>query len=1257
MAGWSIRRKLSVLVTIPLVVLLVGGGVLVASLGVQYQQTRTASTYADAILPALGTARSFDTEFNNPAAQTDPEGLKQVRASTDAQIRQLRPYLDSLTQGDPNESNLPNNSQQLLDELDRLPTIRKAVDTQIDGGALASKDPQTAGTAVNQIISSTAPLRDASQTLIDNLTGDFSTVSPNRDADKNAIFVANMSRLMAAAVAETALFDSVISKQDSLNNDKFTTFKELTTTQDQAERTAKTAGSVQQQAQLTALTNQSAILGQWRNSLTNALNNPDNVDAIGSQAAWDKFAAERLNSINQITNQAAQDTQSDADGNKTSALFRTLAVAGAVVLTMLVVSALLAAIARTVTVPLRRLRAGAVEVASVQLPAAVARIEQDGVGADVSLPPVLPADAYAGPETLEVARAVDDLGAEAVRLATAQVRLRRALDEAFVSMSRRSQSMVEKQLAIIDELESQEQDPDQLRNLFRLDHLAARMRRYNDNLLVLAGSAVRTRATAPVKIAELFRAATSEMEQYERVRLQPVSGASVAGTVAGELVHLLAELLDNAAMYSPPSSAIVLSAAFTADGGLQIEVLDAGVGISPGELDRLNGRLTQPEAIDTQVPSRMGLFVVARLARRGTFGVMLQARSDASGTVALVRVPATLVVGAPGSTGEQPVVPPNLGMRPAASDPSGRQSATSQYAAYAPPGGVSAAPTVQRAPALQPGALSPAAAAAGAAAQAAAGVRSVADGNSADGNTALPRRRRVPGGGPTAGLPPEAAAAAANPATGLFTPATPPTPTPEDPGDRQRSTGAMGMRRPPAVPPATSPTGIAGLQNRGQNQPPRGQDLPTRGQELPTRGQNLPVRGQDLPIRGQNLPTRGQDAPARSNELPTRGQQPPAAQQPWNAPPFSAPPASQQPWDAPPFSAPSAPPASQQPWDAPPFSAQPVYQREQSPPPADPRPAAPPTSDENLFDTPAAGITGLPGLAPPVRRSPGSPLPTRPGGGRPDQGGGQFGQPPEPQSFQDPLTTPTGLFRAAPNPSVPTGPNPQGSGNSNNWDDNLPTELAARAAAAASYRPTDPNLPMIGEDFSPDFNDPTPIFDQISVWFTAEPEASPAAASSSDGEQVIDLRGEDERRPSNRWASLGDQRWLATNARAAAAPDTEGTLETGLPKRRPGANLLPSAATAAANPLPPRPAQVRPAAADRSHGGQGENDNEQNAQDAAIVRGRLGSYQRGLANARKARTQPSPAPAFDPVGASLFTVNSEAGENAGRPSGEQGGDQ
>jgi signal transduction histidine kinase len=1129
------------LVTIPLVVLLVGGGVLVTSLGVQYRQAHTARTYADAILPALTASKALDNEFALPETATNTATLSKLRATTDAQVRTLRPLLISLSKKNPNDTNLPTEAEAALDALSSMSNSRALVDRLLkprsDGkpGPLQSASADERAVAVNQVSSSTTTLRNSVQNMIVGLTGELQVVSPDRGAIKSATFVASVNQVLQNATAERQIFDSVLAGETSMTTDRFSQLQQAIKAQDLSLSSASPVATQQQTLQLTALTNNDSRLQAWRTALQGLLSNPSAY--VGEKSAFDQFSNDRLDTITKISTTAALDTRSAARSAETSSLFRVGGVTGAVLLTMLVVTGLLTTIARTVTVPLRRLRAGAVEVASVQLPAAVARIEQDGVGADISLPPVLPADAYAGPETLEVARAVDDLGAEAVRLATAQVRLRRALDEAFVSMSRRSQSMVEKQLAIIDELESQEQDPDQLRNLFRLDHLAARMRRYNDNLLVLAGSAVRTRATAPVKIAELFRAATSEMEQYERVRLQPVSGASIAGTVAGELVHLLAELLDNAAMYSPPSSAIVLSAAFTADGGLQIEVLDAGVGISPGELDRLNGRLSQPESIDTQVPSRMGLFVVARLARRGTFGVMLQSRPDASGTIALVRVPATLVIGAPGSTGEVPVIPASVAIRPS-SPPTG------QFAAYAPP----AALTPVQAPSspVPTGAPAPAAAAAAVAAEAAAGVRSVAGNNTAANSAALPRRRRVTATGPTAGLPPEAIAAAANPATGLFTPITPAAAPSEEAGER-RPSGATALNRTPAMPPETSPTGIS----------------------------NLPVRN-----------------PA-------------------------------QPWTAPPFSSPDSP-----------------YEQTSTESPFTPRTPPLPAGDSHHFDTPAAGITGLPGLAPPVRRSPAP-------------------QPNQPAAYQDPLTTPAGLFRAEPNQGLP-GPATNGNGHGNGgWDEDLPTELAARAAAAAAYRPSDPNAPMIGDDVRPDFNDPTPIFDQISVWFTAEPSTGTATVSADlDGDQVIDLREQDERRPSNRWASLGDQRWLATNARAAAAPDTAGTTETGLPKRRPGANLLPSAATAAASPAPApvRPAPVRQVPVRQGSEASGGQDNEQNAQEAAIVRGRLGSYQRGLANARRARSQSAPAPAFDPVGASLFTVN-EAGDDAGHHSGDQGGDQ
>jgi len=1200
-AGWSIRRKLTLLVTIPLVVLLIGGGVLVASLAGTYQKAHTARLDAEAMEPSLRLARVLFNELGMPSANTDTDTLTELRDETDAEVTSITPQLEDLAARDSGNSALASSAASMLSQLDQLDDIRSLVDQLIDSGALDS------ASGVTQVRTETLSLFNAARDLPQDLATDLGVTAIDQDTVAGGSLYSSISQMGFAAAEEITLFSRVFTGQEKVDNEQIRTLEGLVAEQELGLDAGMSVADSSQSEALATLKNQSASMDRWRLSLESTLGK-SNASIAESPSAFSELASGRLANIEEVATDAARTTLKSAQDAETGALFQVALVAGAVLITILVVSALLTTIARTVTAPLRRLRAGAVEVASVQLPAAVARIEQDGVGADISLPPVLPADFNPGPETLEVAHAVDDLGSEAVRLATAQVRLRRALDEAFVSMSRRSQSMVEKQLAIIDSLESQEQDPDQLRNLFRLDHLAARMRRYNDNLLVLAGSAVRTRATAPVKIAELFRAATSEMEQYERVRLQPVSGASIAGTVAGELVHLLAELLDNAAMYSPPSSAIVLSAAFTADGGLQIEVLDAGVGISPGELDRLNARLTQPEAIDTQVPSRMGLFVVARLARRGTFGVQLQARPDASGTIALVRVPASLVIGAPGSTGENPtgVNPQVRPIAPAADTPR-PQLPAAPMPEPAGPGGYNTFGQMGQLPQReQPepprppqrdrdlqGSPAAAAAAAGVAAQAAAGVRSVAGEDDGE----LPRRRRVPGAGPNAGLPAEAMVATETASTGLFTPNVP-TSSNETIGDRapakQISRG-----------PAQQPVGFGAGQQEQQEpaafafgqqdlQEPAAFDFGQQSQQAFARPEPRTGRG------GQFTPP-PETTPGGIPNLPTRtpGERTPPALSGFGQA-FAA-----EPEDNRGF----APRPGQ--------SREPLPSRETGQLPQLPaRPSVYGADDS----TPATGFAGMPGL---TRRT--------------EESGPSTGSIPT----TDPLSAPTGSFRAAPNQGLPTGEQAVGWG-----DSELPNELAARATASAAYRPAEPPTAMIGDDARPDFNDPTPIFDQISVWFSSDPaQAAPSISVENGDQRIIDLRDHERERnkQSSRWAALGDQRWLATNARAASAPETDGRSEAGLPTRRPGANLLPSTAGAVTDAPPARP---RPAAVPNR--GQGA--------DASVVRGRLGSYQRGLANARKARQKTDPAPAFNPVGASLFTTNSDGGADNGS-SAEQGGDQ
>ena len=218
---------------------------------------------------------------------------------------------------------------------------------------------------------------------------------------------------------------------------------------------------------------------------------------------------------------------------------------------------------------LRVLRTSALDVAERRLPQAVQGMRA-GQAPSALVEPV-PLDSR--DEIGEVARAFDAVHGQAIRLAADQAALQQNVNSMFVNLSRRSQALVERQLQLIEQLESNEQDPDQLSNLFQLDHLATRMRRNSENLLVLAGTDLAKRNVAPVQVVDVLRAAVSEVEQYQRVVVQTPPTATIAGRAANDLVHLLAELLDNATNFSPPDSQVVMSTTRTADESLLIEIV------------------------------------------------------------------------------------------------------------------------------------------------------------------------------------------------------------------------------------------------------------------------------------------------------------------------------------------------------------------------------------------------------------------------------------------------------------------------------------------------------------------------------------------------------------------------------------------------------------------------------------------------------------------------------------------------------------
>ncbi|GAA1655862.1 hypothetical protein MMUR_52600 [Mycolicibacterium murale] len=311
--------------------------------------------------------------------------------------------------------------------------------------------------------------------------------------------------------------------------------------------------------------------------------------------------------------------------------------AAVVVLTFLLVVLIVVLVARSLTRPLRRLRDGALSIAHRDL---VDEIERVKAG-DEREPDPLPI--HTTEEIGQVAHAVDELHTQALLLAGDEARLRVTVNDMFETMSRRNKSLVDQQLSLIDRLERNEEDPGRLDSLFRLDHLATRMRRNGANLLVLAGAQISREHSAPEPLPSLIAAAASEVEDYQRVHTRAVPDCSVVGSVAGDAVHLLAELIDNALRYSPPSAQVRVNAVHTSNGGVLVDVEDDGLGMTDGDLRIANMRLTAGGEVTPDSARHMGLFVVGRLARQHGMTVQLLVGDTGSGTKAQLYVPPELL--------------------------------------------------------------------------------------------------------------------------------------------------------------------------------------------------------------------------------------------------------------------------------------------------------------------------------------------------------------------------------------------------------------------------------------------------------------------------------------------------------------------------------------------------------------------------------------------------------------------------------------
>ncbi|MEV0386575.1 ATP-binding protein [Nonomuraea sp. NPDC050643] len=317
-----------------------------------------------------------------------------------------------------------------------------------------------------------------------------------------------------------------------------------------------------------------------------------------------------------------------------------IAVAGGIGLIAVLASIIISVrFGRRLAGELAGLRAAAVELSQRRLPDIVARLRK---GEDVDVrKEAKPIKVSGSAEITDVAKAFGSVQRTAVRAAVGQAALRHGVGQVFLNLARRKQGLLHRQLALLDAMQRRTHDPDRLEELFRLDHLTTRMRRHAESLMVLSGAAPGRAWRKPVPVIDIVRAAVAEVEDYTRVSVETMPVSAFDGTAAADLTHLVAELLENATIYSPPDTVVRVRGDLVSN-GYALEVEDKGLGLPPEEYERLNALLAAPPEFDLADSDRLGLFVVAKLAERHGIKVLLR-RSPFGGTTAIMLVPRSMV--------------------------------------------------------------------------------------------------------------------------------------------------------------------------------------------------------------------------------------------------------------------------------------------------------------------------------------------------------------------------------------------------------------------------------------------------------------------------------------------------------------------------------------------------------------------------------------------------------------------------------------
>jgi signal transduction histidine kinase len=358
-----------------------------------------------------------------------------------------------------------------------------------------------------------------------------------------------------------------------------------------------------------------------------------------SPLAWQRAVGSVGAGLTTAGTQAAAALTSQANSQANATYLRLILVGGLGLLAIIISIVLSLWIGRRQVRELSALRQSALEVADERLPGVVGRL---AAGEDVDVSAQAVPIVGTSDEVRQVGEAFAKVQQTAVEAAVGQARLRQGISHIFRNLARRSQSLLHRQLTLLDAMERRASDPQELDDLFRVDHLATRMRRHAESLIILSGEAPARGWRHPVPLVDVLRAAVAEVEDYTRIKVTATTQASLAGPAVGDAIHMIAELAENATIYSPPQTPVSITGSIVGQ-GFAVEIEDRGLGMSTAHRDEINAQLENPPAFDLSGSDQLGLFVAGQLARRQNIRISLRS-SPYGGTTAIVLIPRSLVI-------------------------------------------------------------------------------------------------------------------------------------------------------------------------------------------------------------------------------------------------------------------------------------------------------------------------------------------------------------------------------------------------------------------------------------------------------------------------------------------------------------------------------------------------------------------------------------------------------------------------------------